>query len=98
MPNHTNHLRETIPLPIIIDSESIHGNKFARMYINELAGNIYDLLNDLSDKQLAAIERRSKKYTEKNTSLVNFFMKDAFKNIACHIIYERKQQRKKQSR
>ena len=94
MKNIRNNVQETSPGLITIDSDSIYGNKFARAYTNELSGNIYDLFNDLNDKQLSSIIRRAKKYNQKNTTLMCFYMRDAFIGIPGFILQQRKERKK----
>lgn len=95
MKNNRNHFtRQTLPGMIIIDSDSVYGNKFARMYINELCINLYDLFNDLDDKQLRSIIRRASKLSGRNTVSQNLIMKDALIQFSKMILDQRHKRRK----
>ena len=91
--NHTNAKGETYPKHFVIDTTS-DGHNFARTYINELLGEVYESMDGLTDKQLAAIKTYAKSRTKKKSEII-FYHKDALIQTANYIINLRKLKRKR---
>ena len=92
--NVTNSKGETYPKPFFIDTSSIYGHNFARTYINELLGHVYESMDGLTDKQLAAIKTYAKSRTKKKSEII-FYHKEALIQTANYIINLRKLKRKR---